>query len=312
MNLTERHYFKSEFYLLVGLFNFQLKTNNMENSRKWFFKQAGTGLLTLGLSSAMLPGSLLAMDNKMAPKETALFKVGIAYWTFVKFKLEPALEMTERVNVKYICIKDFHLPVNSTSGQIAEFHAKLKAKGITGYGVGPLRMHSEAEVDNIFEYAKNVGVKLIVAVPDPELLPYVEKNVKKYDFRIAIHNHGIEEGRYPSVESIYEKIKNLDVRIGICHDIGYSAQMGFDPARLTLKYGHRVYEMHIKDMTSNTNDAKDCEIGRGVIDFPALVKALEKTRYKDHCSIEMEKDASDPLPGLAESVGFFRGVMGSV
>lgn len=288
----------------------------MENSRRRFFKNAGTGALTFGLSSAMLPGSLLAMGDKVAGKdagkEADRFKVGIAYWTFVKFKLEPALDMTERVNVKYICIKDFHLPINSTTEQIADFLGKLKAKGITGYGVGPISMRSEAGVDKAFEYAKNVGVKLIVAVPNPELLPYVEKKVKEYDFRIAIHNHGIEEGRYPSVESIYEKVKNFDPRIGICHDIGYSAQMGFDPAALTLKYGHRVYEMHIKDMTSNTNDAKDCEIGRGVIDFPALVKALRKTKYEGACSVEMEKDSTDPLPGLAESVGFFRGVLKSV
>ena len=286
----------------------------MENSRRSFFKQAGTGLVTLGLSSTILPGSLLAEKNKVVRKEAQLFKVGIAYWTFVKFKLEPALEMTERVNVKYICIKDFHLPINSTPQQIAEFLAKLKAKGIIGYGVGPISMKSELAVDNAFKYAKNVGVNLIVAVPDAELLPYVEKKVKEYNFRIAIHNHGIGDTQYPSVESIYEKVKNLDVRIGICHDIGYSAQMGFDPAELTLKYGHRVYEMHIKDMAADSVGGTDdeVEVGRGIIDFPALVKALEKTRYKDHCSLEMEKNPTDPLPGLAESVGFFRGVMRSV
>ena len=284
----------------------------MENSRRRFFKNAGTGALTLGLASSILPGNLLAMSDKMSAGQADRFKVGIAYWTFVKFKLEPALEMTERVAVKYICIKDFHLPINSTPEQIALFLDKLKAKGIIGYGVGPISMRSEDSVDKAFEYAKNVGVKLIVAFPNPDLLPYVEKKVKEYDFRIAIHNHGIEEGRYPSVESIYDKVKNFDTRIGICHDIGYSAQMGFDPAALTLKYGHRVYEMHIKDMTSNTNDAKDCEIGRGVIDFPALVKALRKTKYDGSCSVEMEKDSTDPLPGLAESVGFFRGVLKAV
>ncbi len=282
----------------------------MENSRRRFFKNAGTGALTLGLSSSFLSGNLLAMNKKnITDKEGDLFKVGIAGWSFVKFKLEPSLEMMDRVNVRYLCIKDFHLPIDSTSEQIAEFLDKLKAKGITGYGVGPIYMKSETEVDRAFDYAKRVGVKLIIGVPEHELLPYVDKKVKEYDFHYAIHNHGLEDKRFPSVESIYERIKYLDTRVGICHDIGYSAQMGLDPAAVTLKYGQLIYEMHIKDMTLSAAHAKDCEIGRGVIDFPALVKALRKTKYAGICSIENEKNNTDPLPGLAESVGYFKAVV---
>jgi sugar phosphate isomerase/epimerase len=88
--------------------------------------------------------------------------------------------------------------------------------------------------------------------------------------------------------------------------------MGFDPAAVTLKYGSRIYDMHIKDITQGSGDGKDCEVGRGVIDFEALVKALRKTKYAGKCSIEMEKDNTDPLPGIAESVGYFNGVLKSV
>jgi sugar phosphate isomerase/epimerase len=282
----------------------------MENSRRRFFKNAGAGALTLGLSSTFLSGPLSAMDRKEpTDKKEDLFKLGIAGWSFVKFKLEPSLDMMDRVDVRNLCIKNYHLPFDSSPEQIAAFFGKLKEKGITGYGVGPIYMKSEAEVDQAFDYAKRVGVKLIVGVPEHELLPHVEKKVKEYGFHYAIHNHGLEDKRYPSVESIYERIKDLDTRLGICHDIGYSAQMGFEPADVTLKYGHRIYEMHVKDMTLKTADAKDCEIGRGIIDFPALVKALRKTKYAGVCSIENEKNATDPLPGLAESVGYFKAVV---
>jgi inosose dehydratase len=286
----------------------------MEKSRRQFFRNAGAGAVTLGLSSVFSFDKLLAMDNVEMKnnKEGDKFNVAIAYWTFVKFKLDPALEMTQRVDVKYICIKDFHLPLNSTSEQIAAFHEKLKAKGITGYAVGPISMKSEAEVDVAFEYAKRVGVKLIVGIPEPVLLPYIDKKVKEYDFHYAIHNHGIGDKRFPTVKSIYDSVKQLDSRIGACHDIGYSAQMGFDPAAVTLQYGTRIFDMHIKDITQGSGEGKDCEIGRGVINFEALVKALRKTKYSGMCSIEMEKDSTDPLPGLAESVGYFKGVVKSV
>lgn len=282
----------------------------MENSRRRFLKNSATGALTLSIFSSFIPGNLLAASNKsITNKAEDLFKVGIAGWSFVKFKLEPSLDMMERVNVRNLCIKSFHLPINSTPDQISEFLNKLKAKDITGYAVGPIYMKSENEVDEAFEYAKRVGVKLIIGVPEHELLPYVEKKVKAYDFHFAIHNHGYEDKKYPSVESIYEKIKDLDIRVGICHDIGYSAQMGLDPAAVTLKYGHRVYEMHIKDFTKNATDGEDCVIGRGVINFSALVKALRKTKYSWMCSIENETNNMDPLPSIAESTGYFKAVI---
>ena len=84
--------------------------------------------------------------------------------------------------------------------------------------------------------------------------------------------------------------------------------MGFDPAEVTIKYGSRIFDIHIKDVTSATSEGKDCELGRGVIDFAALIKALRKTGYSGMCSLEFEKDDTDPLPGLAESVGYFKGV----
>jgi sugar phosphate isomerase/epimerase len=67
--------------------------------------------------------------------------------------------------------------------------------------------------------------------------------------------------------------------------------------------------LHIKDVSAAVREGKAIELGRGVIDFPALVKALEKIKYKGFCSLEFEKDMTDPLPGIAESAGYFRGVV---
>ena len=220
--------------------------------------------------------------------------------------------MMERVAVHYLCIKNFHLPFDSTPEQITDFHKKLKAKGVTGYAVGPIGMKTEQEADEAFEYCKRVGVRMVIGVPEFALLPYIDKLVKKYDFVFAIHNHGPGDKLYPSLESVYSKVKDLDPRIGMCHDIGYSALLGFDPAAETIKYASRIHDMHIKDETKNSAEGKDCEIGRGVIDFPALVKALRKIKYKGMCSLEYEKDNTDPLVGIAESIGYFKGVLRAV
>jgi inosose dehydratase len=284
----------------------------MKNTRRQFMKNAGTGMMALGISPVLSPSGVFGKISESSSQKQDLFKLAVAGWTFNKFKLEPSLEMLATVNVHYLCIKNFHLPLDSTPEQIAEFHDKLKSKGVTGYAVGPIGMKTKEEADQAFEYCKRVGVKMIVGVPEHELLSYINKKVKEYGFNFAIHNHGYEDKLYPTLESIFVKVKDLDPRIGMCHDIGYSMLMGIDPAAVTIKYADRIFDIHIKDVTSPTEDGKDCELGRGIIDFPAFFKALRTIKYKGMCSIEFEKDAANPLPGLAECVGYFNGVWRTV
>lgn len=273
-------------------------------------EKATTGLLGLSLIPSLANAGINKKNSTKIPsKKEELFKIGIAGFTFRKLGLDQTLEIMSKVNVRYLCIKNFHLPLNSTDEQISEFHNKLNAKGITGYAVGPVSMNTEVAADQAFDYAKRVGVKLITG--NSKILSYIEKKVKDYDFRFCIHNEGAN-----SLEMIYSQIKDLDPRIGFCHDIVYSMQAsGIDPAALTLKYGSRIYDMHIKDVTNPSGDQKkgtECELGRGVIDFGSLVKALRKIKYGGMCSLEFEKDADDPLAGIAESIGYFKGVLASV
>ena len=246
-----------------------------------------------------------------APETGETFKVGMAGYTFVKFDLDKTLETLQRTDVHYLCIKDFHLPMNSTDEQIAAFHAKLKNKGVTGYAVGPVYMKTEEEVDRAFDYAKRVGVKLIVGVPNYELLPYVNKKVKEYDFHFAIHLHGPDIKLYPDAEDVWNNVKDLDPRMGMCLDIGHDTRNGKDPVADMKKYHSRVFDIHLKDVTGKTKLGYSLEVGRGVIDFPAFVRMLRKVKYTGVCSLEHEKDMTDPFMGIAESIGYFRGVIES-
>ena len=270
-------------------------------------------LTVLALMFAITAIICNAQDSKPGPQpppETGeKFKVGMAGYTFLKFDIDKTLETLKRCDVHYLCIKDFHLPLTSTNEEIAAFHAKLKASDVTGYAVGPIYMKSEAEIDKAFEYAKKVGVKLIVGVPDVELLPYVDKKVKEYDFNYAIHLHGPDIKIYPDAEDVWNHVKDLDPRIGMCLDIGHDTRNGKDPVADLKKYHTRVFDMHIKDVTAPTKLGYSLEVGRGVIDFPALVKMLRKVGYTGVCSLEHEKDMDNPFMGIAESIGYFRGVI---
>lgn len=270
-------------------------------------------LISLALMFAISVLICNAQETKPGPRpspETGeKFKVGMAGFTFLKFDIDKTLETLKRTDVHYLCIKDFHLPLTSSDEEIAAFHAKLKASDVTGYAVGPIYMKTEEEVDRAFAYAKRVGVKLVVGVPNYELLPHVDKKVKEYGFNYAIHLHGPDIKLYPDADDVWEKVKNLDPRIGMCLDIGHNTRKGKDPVADLKKYHSRVFDVHIKDVTGPTKLGYTVEIGRGIIDFPAFVRMLREVGYTGVCSLEYEKDMENPFMGIAESIGYFRGVI---
>ena len=295
-------------------------------SRRAFFKQTGLGLAAVAAAPVLLTDNAHAQaafaGDGGDPRDT--FRLGVAGYTFHKFNLDQTLEMLKRVDVHYLCIKDFHLPLKSTEEEIAAFHAKCKSFGVTGYGVGPIYMGSEQEAETAFAYAKRVGVKTLVGVPfkqmeidgkkkrvaSPELLKFINEKVQEYDIKYAIHNHGPDMPElFPTAESGIEIIKDMDKRVGLCLDIGHQLRDGKDPVKAMIEFADRIHDLHIKNVTDNTKKGGGIEMPRGKIDMPAFVRALRQVKYSGVCSLEYEKDMNDPLLGVAESIGYFRGVM---
>ncbi|QRQ99908.1 sugar phosphate isomerase/epimerase family protein [Dyadobacter sandarakinus] len=274
------------------------------NNRRAFVKKSLAGILA---------GNMMVQQNTAraaAPeaRKPDTFKLAIAGYSFVHFKLDEALDMMKKTDVHYLCIKDFHLPYDSSAEQIAAFHEKLKQAGVTGYAVGPIYTKSRKDIDNAFDYAKRVGVDLIVGIPNHEDLTYVDQKVKETNIRYAIHNHGPEDKLYPNATVVYNHIKNLDPRVGLCFDMGHNKRDKQDSVADLGKYAKRIFDIHLKNVTAAEKEGTTCELGRGVIDIPAFVAMLRKVKYSGSCSLEYEKDMKDPLAGIAESVGYFKGV----
>lgn len=275
-------------------------------SRRKFIQSSAIALSGVSL----LPYSAVA--NKVVKSndaKKAFLETGMAGYSFVNYSLEQTIAMMNRIAISNLSLKDFHLPLDSSQEKIDEVLGVFKAGGINVYATGVIYMKSEAEVDRAFAYTQKVGVGLLVGVPTYELLAYTEKKVKEYDIRIAIHNHGPEDKLYPGPKDVYDRINKMDKRMGLCLDIGHAVRAGANLEKVITDYADRLFDLHVKDVNAAKADGKAIELGRGVIDFPAFVKALRAINYKGKCSIEYEKDMKDALPGMAESAGYFRGVM---
>src|SRR5437588_4777855 len=273
-----------------------------------------TGLLgSTVLASATFPPSLLAATAKAGRDPFRGLKVGMASYTLRKFTLDRAIAMTKEAGVKYISLKDVHLPLKSTPIERRQARKKIVDAGLVLISAGVIYMkNNESEIHDVFEYAKDAGIPTIVCSPDPQALDTVEKMAKKYDIRIAIHNHGPTDKKYPSPLDVLKMVKNRNSRMGICMDVGHTVRIGNDAVAVIQQCARRLYDFHMKDVTEATPKGKPTEVGKGVIDIPGVLKAMLKMKYAYHVGLEYETNADSPMPGVIESFNYIRHVLATI
>lgn len=280
----------------------------MKYTRKSFLQLMGLG----ALATATTTTSYATQSHKKITKPKASFSMGVASYSLRSLSLDEAIAVAKRLKLDAISLKSMHLPLDSTPQQIKAAAKKVRDAGLDLYGAGVIYMKSAEEVDNAFAYAKTADLKMIIGVPNYDLLPRVEEKVKETGIMLAIHNHGPGDEVYPSPDNVYEKIKNLDKRIGLCIDIGHTFRIGQDPAAKAKQYAERLYDIHLKDVDKRGAEGGTLELGRGIMDIPAFMKTLQEINYTGVVGLEYEKDGDDPVPGLAESVGYARGVISAL
>jgi inosose dehydratase len=286
----------------------------MKNSEAFTRRQfLQTGLLVSAVLASAAPASLFAAATKAEREPFHGLKMGMASYTFRKFSLDQAIAMTKQAGLRYINLKDVHLPLSSTPAQCAAAAAKIKDAGLVLMGGGVIYMKNDGnEVRKVFEYARNAGMPTIVCSPEPEALDLVEGMAKEYDLRVAIHNHGPTDKKYPSPLDVLKLVEHRDLRMGICMDVGHTVRIGQDPVEVISQCTARLYDFHIKDVTQATPQGMDTEVGKGIIDIAGVLKALVAMKFSGHVGLEYEAHADAPLPGVMESVAYMRGVLDAI
>jgi sugar phosphate isomerase/epimerase len=244
-----------------------------------------------------------------APRPLPL-KIGVASYSLRKFPRDKAIAALKSLGVRYVTIKDVHLARTDTPDQIRAARREFEDAGITIMGGGTLtwKTADEAAMRKDFEYAKAAGMPLVVCSPAPDTLDLLEKMVKEFDIKAAIHNHGTEDPWWPAPSDVLAKIGNRDPRMGVCMDIGHATRAGADVVKSVALAGPRLLDLHIKDLADATNRDSQVEVGRGILPVVGVFKELVKMKFAGHVSLEYEIKADDPVPGMLESLSYMRGI----
>ncbi|MGA7858052.1 MAG: sugar phosphate isomerase/epimerase [Terracidiphilus sp.] len=265
----------------------------------------------VAIASASNSRSGFAQSSPTAGKPSPV-RLGLASYTFRNFSRAQLIGFMKQLNVSDLNAKDTkdHLPMDPE--EEAKALADYAAAGIKLHAAGAIYFSKDEDADirSKFEYCKRAGIGVIVAGdPTPETLPRVEKFVKEYDIRIAIHNHGPEDKLWPSPLDILKLVKNMDPRIGCCIDVGHTVRAGTDVVEAIHKVGPRLFNMHMKDLANFQSKESQVAVGEGLMPVRGIFDALIKTGYPGFVDLEYEIHADDPMPGVIESFAYMRGVL---
>ena len=293
-------------------------------TRREALRSAALGLLSLPLSATALRAAdkkdkqpaaapaLPAYTTFPGGRENGL-RLGIASYSLRNLPLDEAIAVVKVMRISNIAL--FRLHCNWEAAAVEECRAvggKLQAAGLALTGSGVVNLpNDEAKCRRAFENVKAAGMATMVCKPDLAALPLVAKLAKEFDQKLAIHNHGPEDKVYPTPAVAFEAVKGLDSRVGLCIDVGHTVRGGEDAVAAIRKYASRVYDVHMKDSVAVPGAMRDIpiEVGAGRLDIRGTLRALLDIKYDGVVSFEYEKVAGNPVTGLAESLGYVRGVL---
>jgi sugar phosphate isomerase/epimerase len=239
------------------------------------------------------------------------FKLGVASYSLRKFNRTTAISMIRQLRTPFVNIKEFHLPIRSTPEEVTAGRKEFESAGLIILGGGNISFpkDDENEFRRAFEYAKLAGMAVIVCAPTARTLPKLEKYVKEYDIKIAVHNHGRTDKNFPSPQSVLKAVDGMDPRCGLCIDVGHTAEYGVDVVQSIRESGSRLHDLHIKDLRDMSDADTQVPVGEGRMPVPAIFHELIRIKYRGGVMLEYEADENDPLPGMAKSFAYMRGVL---
>ncbi|HEY1744129.1 MAG TPA: sugar phosphate isomerase/epimerase [Granulicella sp.] len=287
-----------------------MKNSHSLSNRRTFLR-SGAAIAAAG---CLPTGAALALAAPTAtPDKPSPVRLGLTSYTFRTLTRAQLIATMKTLKLTLLNCKDAkdHLPMSSLDEEKAAL-ADYAAAGITVTAVGAVYFKEDTDeaFRKNFEYAKAAGVKVIVAGdPAPTALPRLEKFVKEYDIKIAIHNHGPEDKLWPSPLTVLAAVKNLDPRIGCCIDVGHTMRAGTDVVAAIHKVGPRLFDVHMKDLAQPNVKESQVAVGEGIMPVRGIFQALIDIKYPGNVDLEYEIFPDNPIPGATESFAYMRGVL---
>jgi len=270
-------------------------------------------LLAIGVLFSISAQAQRSTNNSSSADKLG-WQLAVHSYTFQKFSILDAIDMTHALGVKYMSVSGTVLLDGTRIGtlslsdeQRATIDKKLKANGFGNFvNMGVVKLPAdETECRKVFEFAKKWGIGTIVSEPETNALDTVERLCKEYKIKVAIHNHPKGHSIYWNPESVLAAIKGRTPLIGACADVGHWIRSGLDPLECLKKLAGHIISLHFKDLNEMGPNAHDVPWGTGVGRTKELMVELKRQHFRGAICVEYEYNWETSSPEIAQSIKFF-------
>ena len=269
---------------------------------------------------AMEPAPAAARDFP-AELKVGGFLIGPQAYTFNRFTFFEAIDKAKQAGAHVIeaypgqkLSPDDPRPFSHDSPPdvLEKVKAKLESTGIhmVNYGVVGLG-NEEAANRKVFDFAKKMGIPCITSEPEKGSFDLLEKLVKEYDIKLAIHDHPKQEKnpsyRYWDPNYVLECVKGRDPRMGACADTGHWIRSDVKPLEAMKILEGRIISLHLKDLNSwGVPHGHDVHFGEGVADISKILDELKRQKFNGNTSIEYEYNWEKSVDDVKACIDYVR------
>jgi sugar phosphate isomerase/epimerase len=249
------------------------------------------------------------------------FAIGCQAWTFNRFTVLEAIEKTAKAGGRVI---EFYPNQTFRKDQpavrwghgapqavIEQVQAKLKEHDIIPVNYGVVGLGSAAEIKQVFEFAKKLGIPAVTSEPQPKMMADIEKAIQEFDIRLCIHDHPKRDNdpsyKFWDPRWVLDQVKDRDPRMGACADTGHWVRSGVKPVEALKILQGRVFSSHLKDLNEfGKTNAHDVPYGTGVSGVKDVLDELRRQKFDGNISIEYEYKQEDNLAEVTKCIEFVK------
>ena len=129
---------------------------------------------------------------------------------------------------------------------------------------------------------------------------------KKDGITLAYHHHNWEYIKLSNNKTRMEELLEKTNKINFIFDTYWTVKSSFDPIKQIHDFNDRLLGIHLRDLTLYQKGlnvlSKDCEIGRGIIDFKQIIENANDVGCK---YFVIEQKTNTPVKSIKESYQYF-------
>lgn len=157
---------------------------------------------------------------------------------------------------------------------------------------------TDEEIARGFEMARALGVKVITASANQNVVARVAPLARKHRIKVAVHNHSkIDPNEFATPEDFAKAMTGPGREaIAVNLDIGHFTAANFDSAEYLRQHHQRISTLHIKDRKRDQGPA--VPFGEGDAPIGEVLKLLRDNRWAIPANVEYEYPGQDTVAEL--------------